>query len=265
MKSVASRFSAAAATYDAEASVQRGVARRLMAILDGTPSAAVPERILEVGCGTGFLTRLLAARYSSSMIVATDIACRMVQRAARSVVGMDQIRWLAADARTVSLRTGFDLVASSSSLHWVTPLGAAFANLRPLLGAGGRLACALMVDGTLAELHAARCRVAPAKSSQGTLLGSDAVRRCVEEQGFRIDEMVDETIRARYDSAHGLLYSLHALGLTAGAVFSGSGHLNRLELRKLEEDYDLHYSADNGVYASYRILYLTATVGVEVR
>ncbi|MFH0880119.1 MAG: hypothetical protein V2A34_10440, partial [Lentisphaerota bacterium] len=58
--SVHHRFSAAAETYEQQARIQAGAAQKLMQIARSIPH---PSQILDMGCGTGLLTRLLLTRY----------------------------------------------------------------------------------------------------------------------------------------------------------------------------------------------------------
>jgi malonyl-CoA O-methyltransferase len=81
---VASRFNRSAGTYDDHCRVQRLMADRLMATLE---DFAAPGRILELGCGTGYLTGMLASRFPTSKIVALDFAARMVELAQNRVRG----------------------------------------------------------------------------------------------------------------------------------------------------------------------------------
>ena len=166
---------------------------------------------------------------------------------------------MVADARTFASRTPFDLLVSSSALHWATPLGATFANLAGALRRGGRLVVALMVDGTLGELHALRRDVAPDKVPLARLLSSADVLDAVGRAGLRVDSSAEETIRVRYASGTEFLRALRAQGLTGGAVSSAARPLNRGELVRLAAGYDSRYRDPlGGVYASFEVLHLTA-------
>ena len=68
------RFARRAATYEHHAGQQRAIARKLARYLPELESPSV----LEIGCGTGFLTRHLVARYPRGAITVTDIAPQMV-------------------------------------------------------------------------------------------------------------------------------------------------------------------------------------------
>jgi ubiquinone/menaquinone biosynthesis C-methylase UbiE len=69
------------------------------------------ERVLDIGCGTGNLTRALVDRLSGEgRVVAVDISPRMIEVAQRKVQD-SRVSWLAADARQLPLGDGaFDRV-----------------------------------------------------------------------------------------------------------------------------------------------------------
>ncbi|HEX4095209.1 MAG TPA: methyltransferase domain-containing protein, partial [Caulobacteraceae bacterium] len=78
-------FDAAAETYDAAAPVQRAVAARLAEKIAALPLPPKP-RILEIGCGTGFLTAALRERLPGGEWLITDISPRMLD-ACRARIG----------------------------------------------------------------------------------------------------------------------------------------------------------------------------------
>lgn len=77
--------------------------------------APAPRTILDLGCGTGLLTDLLAAHGHS--VVGVDPAERMLALAGRRLPG--NVRWLCADARTLDLQQRFDRVIASGHVFQV--------------------------------------------------------------------------------------------------------------------------------------------------
>ena len=124
-----------------------------------------PRRILELGCGTGFLTRQLLESFRQAQIDAIDISAAMIEQARREVGFNDRVHWHVCDVRDYQAPTLYDLIASSSSLQWMQPLHDLFVHLASMLRPGGRLLCSLMVEGTLGELHRLRREIAPLKIS----------------------------------------------------------------------------------------------------
>ena len=74
-------------------------------------------RVLDLGCGTGELTRRLAAH--AGAIVAIDRSPRMIA-AARALAGGNApvIDWIVGDIETTPLSGPFDLAVAAQSFHW---------------------------------------------------------------------------------------------------------------------------------------------------
>ncbi len=100
-----------------------------------------PGRILDLGCGTGGLTRTLAAQYPRARVVAVDFTPAMVReatrRSARRRVAVDTG---VATATHLPFPDGtFDVVASAFVARNLAHLPAAFAEARRVLRPGGVL------------------------------------------------------------------------------------------------------------------------------
>jgi SAM-dependent methyltransferase len=95
------------------------------------------ERALEIGCGTGSFTRLLAAR--SREVVALDFAPRMIGVARERSQAWSNVDFRVTDARTWAFPTeAFDCVASIATMHHL-PLASMLATMGRALRAGGVL------------------------------------------------------------------------------------------------------------------------------
>jgi trans-aconitate methyltransferase len=73
------------------------------------------ERILDVGCGTGHLTKLIVE--AGAEVVGIDSSPEMIE-AARAAC--PDINFVVADAANFSFTEPFDAVFSNAALHWVT-------------------------------------------------------------------------------------------------------------------------------------------------
>jgi SAM-dependent methyltransferase len=81
-----------------------------------------PERILDVGTGTGFVARLLAERFPDAEIVGVDLAPRMVEQA-RALTDAPKVRYEVADASRLPFADGsFELVTLSNMIPFFDEL-----------------------------------------------------------------------------------------------------------------------------------------------
>lgn len=256
------RFSAAAGTYHRRAKIQRRVAAELLALLAeksaGGRARFAPARILEIGCGTGVLTRMLVKAFPSARIDAVDSAQAMVGAARRMLRGQGRIRVIRTDARRLRTAGKYPLIASSCALHWISPIAGIIKRLGIMLAPGGVLAAAVMTRGTFKELNASRRRVAPRKPSRVVLPARREIRRALAQS--RLRRLAEKTvaIRETFSSPERMLQHLHAQGLTGGNAPGRNKFLTRAELRRLAEDYRRNFRSGPGVYATYRVYYCIA-------
>lgn len=115
-----------------------------------------PDHIVDLGCGTGSVTRLLARRWPKAQVTGVDASAEMLA-AARE--GGGTIRWLREDLADWVPDARPDLVFSNAALHWLDDHQALFPRLLALLPAGGVLA-AQMPNNFAAPSHRAIAELA---------------------------------------------------------------------------------------------------------
>lgn len=150
---VADAFAAAAGTYDSAARAQAEAADRMVELVAGL---SLPDRstVLEVGCGTGLLTRRLLPRVGGDWLV-TDLSPAMVE-AARATMGKDAAQFRVMDGENPDTPIGlFDLIVSNLAAQWFCDLGRAVNRLRACLAPGGTLVLSTLGAGSFAQWRAA--------------------------------------------------------------------------------------------------------------
>ena len=116
-------------------------------------------RILEIGCGTGLLTRELARRLGPADWMLTDISPAMLEIARLGPAPQGSVRYAALDGEHPdALPGGYDLICSSLAVQWFGDLNAGLGRLAALLAPGGHLAIATLAEDTFAEWRAAHAR-----------------------------------------------------------------------------------------------------------
>jgi SAM-dependent methyltransferase len=102
------------------------------------------DRVLEIGCGTGQLTRSLVARGLD--VIAVEPGPNLIELARRSVSGPGEIEFVHARFEDASPGGGFAATFSASAFHWIDP-DVSWTKVARSLAPGGLLAllqhCAL--------------------------------------------------------------------------------------------------------------------------
>lgn len=146
---IANRFARALATYERQATVQRLEAERLAEVM-GAHFHVLAPRILEVGCGTGLLSRQLMARFAPSELVVNDLCPDM----GVCFANVPRTTFWAGDAQTLPWPGAFDAIVSASAVQWFKDLRGFVARCAETLPKGGLLAIASFGPETLREVMA---------------------------------------------------------------------------------------------------------------
>jgi trans-aconitate 2-methyltransferase len=116
-------------------------ARPFVELLARIPTRS-PTAVVDLGCGPGNLTRLLAERWPEARVTGVDSSPAMVERARAEVSG---IEWQLADV--ADWHGDADVVVSNATFQWVP----GHLDLLPRLAAGAREVFAFQVPGNFAE------------------------------------------------------------------------------------------------------------------
>lgn len=252
---VARNFSVAAASYEQWAGPQLNIARSLIRLLS---EKGCVDFILDVGCGTGYLTGLLHGYYPKACILGIDVAPEMVNLCRRRWENTRRLSFLVADAERFDNRHCFDLVASSFCFQWFCARERSIGRMAEMLNPGGIFACAIPVAGSLAELHetyqSVLCEKMPGLEYESSEIYVDALAGA----GLKIILFREETIQGLYKSG---LHALRAFKGT-GATFKhhwGYTPRSAAEVKKIAQYYEHCYAlADGQVPITYNVLYVVA-------
>lgn len=202
-RQVVEAFSAAA-DYDRHARVQRIVARALAARIAALPLPPAP-RVLEIGCGTGFLTEALIEHGFATDGLITDISPEMVVRCRARVGEGGGRRFAVLDGEYGTPEGRFDLVCSSLAMQWFDDHASAFARMRDWLLPGGQCIGTTLGAGSFAEWRRAH-------AAEGLEPGTPDFPPAESLTPQHIDRYVD-----KHDSALDFMRSLKAIGAHTAA------------------------------------------------
>lgn len=121
-------------------------------VLDRLPLVG-NEVVLDAGCGTGRVTRLLLDRLPDGEVLAVDADAAMVAGCRATLADFaDRVSVRQADLLDLGLDTEVDAVLSTATFHWVLDHDRLFAQLFRALKPGGRLVAQCGGAGNIASI-----------------------------------------------------------------------------------------------------------------
>ncbi|HYX49750.1 MAG TPA: class I SAM-dependent methyltransferase, partial [Ktedonobacteraceae bacterium] len=108
------------------------------------------ELILDLGCGTGHLTHIIAE--SGAYVIGIDSSSSMIETAQSTY---PELEFHVADARDFSFVTPFDAIFSNATLHWINEADQVVNCIAASLKAGGRFVAEFGGKGNVATITAA--------------------------------------------------------------------------------------------------------------
>lgn len=247
---VAANFSKAAATYDDAATLQKRVSARAML---GMPSDLEPERVLDLGSGTGSQTSILSSFYPEAHITGMDMAMGMLQHAkGQQLESQKEPSWCSGDIESLPFRTdSFDLVFSSLAIQWCS-LETVLEEVSRVLKPGGMFVFSSLASGTMSELNQAWSCVDKNIHVNG-FSHCDAQKQTIINSPLTSLSFRQQTETLYYSSVSQLLRELKALGVNT--VHSRQqGLMTRRRLTGLQQAYE-EFRTEDGLPLSYQVLY----------
>ncbi|RFZ82271.1 class I SAM-dependent methyltransferase [Mucilaginibacter terrenus] len=117
--------------------------------------AAQPgERVLDLGCGTGYLTDQI--RIQGANVIGADASPEMIKKAKETYPEVD---FVVADGTNFHFDEKFDAVFSNATLHWIKKADAAIKCVYDSLKPGGRFVAEMGGKGNVQHLIAATRQV----------------------------------------------------------------------------------------------------------
>jgi len=270
-------FDHAAASYDAHAVLQREVCDRLLERLDFMK--LTPARVLDLGCGTGYGTVQLRARYAEADLCALDLAPAMLH-AARA--RLPQPRWtqraldrltvhrsplthaLCADMERLPLAANsMNLVWSNLALQWAHDLEATLKGLHQVLAPGGLLIFATFGPDTLKELRAAFAAIDDAPHVNRFIDLHD-IGDMLIHAGFASPVMEMDMLTLTYADLKTLMRDLKGIGAHNAATTRPRGLFGKSAWARLEQAYESQRAAGR-LPATYEVIYGHAWAGDKTR
>jgi malonyl-CoA O-methyltransferase len=246
-------FSAASASYDGVAALQRNVGEALLNSID---RGNLNGTLLDLGCGTGFLTSGLLRH--ASPVIALDIALPMVQVTRAKLAGTANAGYVCADAEQLPLAAGsVDGVFSNLALQWCLNLDGVFTDIKRILKPGGRLVFSTFGPQTLKELKAAWTH-ADGYNHVNEFYSETQLTGFLRQAGFGNIAVENKTYISNYDSVVALMKELKHIGAHNVMSDRNKGLTTRTAMHTMMTAYERHRT-DGRIPATFEVITVTAS------
>jgi malonyl-CoA O-methyltransferase len=255
-KQVVRHFSNAAKSYDNYATVQKIMAIELENLMI---SHGKFNNILEIGCGTGFFTKLLAKQYPNAKIIATDISPAMLATAKENLTSYHNISYQLMDGEKIHFHHKFDLIISNAAFQWFINYEGAFKSFHDHLATDGYLMYTTFGTKTFTELntsfqYAFKINHIDKEVHHGPQFKDINFLKSIATKSDLNGYYHEAIHRDFFPNAKDFLHTIKKIGANNSAP-AKDVLLTRNVLLQLLQYYQNNYTENHQVYATYHIIY----------
>jgi len=253
-RKIRSAFSNAALEYDLLTSLHKEIGRELMKKVIDAPAH---DSVLDIGMGTGWLTKKIQFYLPESKIVGIDFAEGMLKAAQ----GEDQdLTMIQANAKQLPFKgESYDLIVSNLSLQWIKSLENCFRSINDCLKPEGRFIATMFAYETFHELFdSLNCACVELNGNVfqvERLRSIKQVQDDLEAAGFNNIELDHERIKVNFCDMFRLIKWINDIGANA---LGRDMFVGKKLLTAANDHYERHYKDKFGIYATFEVLWVDA-------
>ena len=249
-------FSQAASTYERFARIQKTMAENIIKEISFDDKK--PLSILEIGCGTGYLTKLLSKRFPESRITACDISNEMISVSKNKKI--ENAKYICADIETHILTEKFDLIVSNAAFQWFNFPNETLCKLINSMEKNSIFCFSTFSDGTFQELHFSHHAAASKLGIKNNFPPGQKFLTHAEVETILFNctnvnfEIKIEDHKLFYPSVMEFFSSIKKIG---AANANENQNLNKDLLKETISTYENFFKSNDGIAATYNCLYAT--------
>jgi trans-aconitate 2-methyltransferase len=136
--------------YESSSQSQKKWGAELLAMLD----VSGDEKVLDIGCGDGRLTALIAQKLPHGKVVGIDSSAEMIALSEKNFPSesFPNLGFMVKDARELNFNEEFDIIFSNACLHWIIDHMPVLRGIRQSLKSGGRMLVQMGGKGNAAKI-----------------------------------------------------------------------------------------------------------------
>jgi malonyl-CoA O-methyltransferase len=247
-------FDRVASTYEQYAQLQQQIGNNLLERLEYIKIA--PRTIVDVGAGSGRLSRALSQRYPQAQVYGMDLSLKMVTVARRQAP-----RWFSrqhfacADAIQLPIADNcIDLLLSNLMLQWCNDIHRIFAEFARVLKPTGALLFATFGPDTLKELRHSWA-VADSASHVNRFVDIHELGDALLQAQLTQPVLDTDWLQLTYPNVNQLMKALKNIGahnITAGRP---RGLMGKTKFQTMLSAYEQYRGSDGNVPVTYEVIY----------
>ncbi len=256
MHEIITNFDKASETYEKFGSVQQEAAEITFEMLK--KSNFCPHFTLELGCGPGNYTKMIAKGFPNSNILAIDASEKMIKLAQKNA-NFTNTKYLVGNAENVDeivKEQKFDLITSNATFQWIHEKNILFQKLKQILNRSGIMLFSSFGPKTFCELDFALNKLdfaieIPSQGFADELIYKKLINEIFKNSGL---EITKKFITKKYENLFELLKTIKQTGT--------QGQKNKLiwtknKILKLEEFYLKSFGE---IIATYEIIFVKCSI-----
>lgn len=262
---VGQRFDKKASSYDQYALVQKEMAWHLHNLaLEAKGDTTSIERLLEIGCGTGGLTRLMRKSFPCADYRALDLAQGMIDLA-RTRITADGMacEFIHADVEEwvwQQEESSADLIISGACFQWLSRPAETLQGLFRLLRPASSLLFSTFGPRTFTELHDSFAHAHVALGQEEirhglTFHSADQWKSMLSNAGFTSVTVETEQVVPTYPDVLSFLQAVKAVGANSSQA-QARGLGSRKLLAEMMRYYENTYGCGQGIPVTYDLMYI---------
>lgn len=247
---ISESFSKSVQNYHQKAEIQQKVAKGLASSIKPWKEIIPPGPVLEVGCGTGFLSELMLNEFPNREFVLTDASPEMVAFTKERFKGQERVNFEVFNVDDIkNPEPTYSLIISNFAAQWFEDTAIGLEQLTQMLNPGGLLLTAFPGNHSFMEWYEC-CLELGLPYTANSLPDVEEVVVKLSLNPVQVDYYENDLFQ---DFSSSLDFLKHLKEIGAGTSLSGKT-LNAKQLKLLTNFWD--NKAANQIKAKWHIIYL---------
>lgn len=236
---VKKRFKKSFLTYTKNATVQKSMSEKLISKLIELKGNSY-KRILEFGCGTGFLTKNMTERFNFEDLFINDIVEESLDKVEKF---SDKTKKIYGDCEYIDIPKDLNLIISNATFQWIEDFSSFVEKIGLSLASEGVFAFSTFEDGNLSQI-----KTLTEKSLN--YYKKEELENILGEK-FKVIYSSTEVVDLEFDSAYDVLRHLKQSGVNS----LSETKLTRKMLMEFSDKYLELFSKNDKLILTYKPMY----------